>query len=129
VNAKKILIAAVTAMALLVVAGVAYANGGSGDEGDGSYKGSIAAPEQGGPSLQELAKIDRATAERDALKPVPGTVEETDLEVENGSVVYGVEIAGNDGKTYDVKVDAGNGEILSQQIVVVDGSGDNEDAD
>ena len=127
---KKILIAAVAAMALLVVAGVAYANGGgSGDEGDGSYKGSIAAPEPGGPSLQELAKIDRATAEQDALDAVPGTVEETDLEVENGSVVYGVEIAGNDGKTHDVKVDAGNGKILSQQVDGADEPGDTEDAD
>jgi hypothetical protein len=79
VNAKKILIAAVAAMALLVVAGVAYANGGSGGEGDGSYKASIAVPKQGGPSLQELAEIYQATAEHDAPKAVPGTVKETIL--------------------------------------------------
>jgi len=70
-----------------------------------------------------------ATAEHDAPKAVPGTVKETDLEVESGSVVYGVEVAGNDDKTHDVKVDAGNRQILSQQIDGADEPGDPEDAD
>lgn len=107
-----------------------------------SYKGSIQAPsEQGeqnesadgneGPDnesaddqqetnesqqLQSLAKIDRTAAEQAALKAVPGTMKETDLESENGFVVYGVEVAGDDGKTHDVKVDAGTGEVLHQQV-------------
>jgi hypothetical protein len=35
-------------------------------------------------------------------------------------VVYGVEVAGNDGKTHEVKVDAGNAQILSQQVLAAD---------
>jgi uncharacterized membrane protein YkoI len=130
VNAKKVLLGAMVVMALLGVAGVAYANsGGSADEGDGSYKGSVAAPPENGPSLQELARIDRGAAEKAALDAVPGTVKETELEAENGSVVYGVEVAGNDGKTHDVKVDAGNGEILSQQVDGADEPANTEEAD
>ncbi len=78
--------------------------------------------------LKSLAKIDRSTAEQATLKAVPGTVKETDLEVENGFVVYGVEVAGNDGKTHDVKVDAGNAKVLHQQVDGADGPRDSEDA-
>ncbi|MBA2344255.1 MAG: PepSY domain-containing protein [Rubrobacter sp.] len=117
--------------------------GSSAQEEQPSYKGSIAAPEEQGSDanegneaqdneaadeqeqgnettesrqLESLAKIDQATAELAALKAVPGTVKNTELENENGFVVYGVEIAGNDGKTHDVKVDAGNAEVLHQDV-------------
>ena len=117
--------------------------GSSTQEEQPSYKGSIAAPEEQGSDanegneaqdneaadeqeqgnettesrqLESLAKIDQATAELAALKAVPGTVKNTELENENGFVVYGVEIAGNDGKTHDVKVDAGNAEVLHQDV-------------
>jgi hypothetical protein len=64
-----------------------------------------------------LARIDRTAAEQAALKAVPGTVLETELEADdNGYVVYDVEVAGNDGKSHDVKGDAGNGEILDQGL-------------
>jgi uncharacterized membrane protein YkoI len=137
VNAKKALIAVAATMGLLVGAGVAYANSSSGEdeEADGSYKGSIAAPDQSGASLQELANIDQAAAEKAALEVVPGTVLETELEADddNRYVVYDVEVAGDDGKTYDLEVDAGNGEILNQgleeDVDEADGSADTEDAD
>jgi uncharacterized membrane protein YkoI len=48
---------------------------------------------------------------------VPGTVHETELETsDNGYVVYDIEIAGDDGNNHEVKVDAGNGEILHQDL-------------
>jgi uncharacterized membrane protein YkoI len=134
VNAKKALIAVAAVMGLLVGAGVAYAaNGSPGDEAeDASYKGSIAASDLNEPSPQELAKIDQAAAEKAALDAVPGTVLETELEAD-GYVVYDVEVAGDDGKTHDLRVDAGNGEILHQgleeQAAEADGPGDAEDAD
>ena len=90
-----------------------------------SYTGSIKAPaegqgeDEGGAESQKpqgLAKIDQTAAEQAALKAAPGTARETDLQSENGFVVYGVEVAGNDGKTHDVKVDAGNGRVLHQQV-------------
>jgi Peptidase propeptide and YPEB domain len=133
VNAKKALIAVAATMGLLFGAGVAYANSSPGDEeGDGSYKGSIAAPDQSGASLRELANIDQAAAEKAALEAVPGRVLETELEAE-GYVVYDVEVAGEDGKTHDLEVDAGNGEILDQgleeDVDEADGPTDTEDAD
>ena len=137
-NVKKALIAVVATMGLLFGTGVAYANSssfGEDEEADGSYKGSIAAPDQSGASLQELANIDQAAAEKAALEVVPGTVLETELEADddNRYVVYDVEVAGDDGKTYDLEVDAGNGEILNQgleeDVDEADGSADTEDAD
>jgi hypothetical protein len=47
-------------------------------------RGSVPAPDQNGPSLQELVKIDRAAAEQAALKAVPGTVLETELKEADG---------------------------------------------
>jgi uncharacterized membrane protein YkoI len=102
--------------------------GSSTQEEQPSYQGSIAAPEGQGDEaaessqLESLAKIDQATAEQAALKAVPGTVKNTELENENGFVVYGVEINGNDGQTHDVKVDAGNAEVLHQDV---DGADEN----
>ena len=120
-NVKKVLITMVAIMVLLVGAGVAYANSSSSetttgdDEGDDSYKGSVSAPAHNEASLQKLAKIDQAAAEQAALKAVPGTVHETELETsDNGYVVYDIELAGKDGNNHEVKVDAGNGEILHQ---------------
>jgi uncharacterized membrane protein YkoI len=111
---KKLLLALAAAMALLV-GGAAYAAEG-GDEED-TYRGSISAPGQDESSLQELAKTDQAAAEQAALEAVPGTVHETELETsDNGYVVYDIEIAGEDGKNHEVKVDAGNGEILHQDL-------------
>ena len=134
-DAKKALIAVVATMGLLFGTGVAYANSssfGEDEEADGSYKGSIAAPDQSGASLQELANIDQAAAEKAALEAVPGTVLETELEAD-GYVVYDVEVAGDDGKTHDLEVDAGNGEILDQgleeDVDEADGPADTEDAD
>ncbi len=138
-NVKKVLITMVAIMVLLVGAGVAYANSSSSetttgdDEGDDSYKGSISAPAHNEASLQKLAKIDQAAAEQAALKAVPGTVHETELETsDNGYVVYDIEVAGDDGKSHEVKVDAGNGEILHQDLedeADESDAGESEDSD
>ena len=129
----------VAIMVLLVGAGVAYANSSSSetttgdDEGDDSYKGSVSAPAHNEASLQKLAKIDQAAAEQAALKAVPGTVHETELETsDNSYVVYDIEVAGNDGKSHEVKVDAGNGEILQQDLedeADESNAGESEDSD
>jgi uncharacterized membrane protein YkoI len=62
-----------------------------------------------------LAKIDKAAAEKAALDAVPGEVRQTELEDSDGFVVYEVEVAGNDGKSYGVVVDAGNGRVLARE--------------
>jgi len=72
--------------------------------------------------LQQMAKITAQEAVRVALAAVPGDaskkkVTETELEVENDFLVYGVEIRvdGQKGER-DVTVDAGNGKVLAQEI-------------
>ncbi len=72
--------------------------------------------------LQSLAKIDQKAAEQAALQEVPGTVKDAELGNENGSVVWEVEVAGNDGTLYEVKVDAGNGQVLHQETEDDEGS-------
>jgi uncharacterized membrane protein YkoI len=129
------------AMVVLVGAGVAYAaNNGSSemtirdDEADDSYKGSVSVAGKNESSLHKLANIDQAAAEQVALKAVPGTVHETELETsDNGYVVYDIEIAGDDGKDHEVTVDAGNGKVLQQDLEEEaeesDGRGHTEAAD
>jgi uncharacterized membrane protein YkoI len=120
----KVLIALLAAMVVFVGAGVAYASNSSSqttigdeDDADDAYQGSISAPGQNESSLQKLANIDKAAAEQAALKAVPGTVHEAELETsDNGYVVYDIELAGKDGNNHEVKVDAGNGEILHQDL-------------
>ena len=75
-------------------------------------------------ALQSLATVSQQQAEQAALVTVPGTVAQTDLDAENGFVVYSVEINGADGTVTEVKVDAGNGTVLDQQV-----GGDGETAD
>jgi len=74
--------------------------------------------------LSKLAKITSDQAEKDALDEVPGKVIETELENENGNVVYAVEIDTGSG-IKEVKVDAGNGSIL----LVEDDDDDDDDDD
>jgi len=60
-------------------------------------------------ALQAMATISSAEAEAAALVANPGTtVVKTELDNENGVLVYGVELSNGT----DVKVDAGNGQIL-----------------
>ena len=112
----------------LLGANVAQAGGnGGGSADDPALNGSVAAPaeQEGGAetdaseaaesaSLEALATLSPADAKAAALAAVPGTAARPELENENGSVVYGVEVTQADGTVVDVKVDAGNGDILAQ---------------
>jgi uncharacterized membrane protein YkoI len=136
VYVKKVLLAVAVAMVVLVGAGVAYGanNSSSETDEDESYKGSVSVAGKNESSLPKLAKIDEAAAEQVALKAVPGTVHETELETsDNGYLVYEIEIAGEDGKGHEVTVDAGNGKVLYQHLEEAadepDGRGDTEAAD
>ncbi|AKX94260.1 PepSY domain-containing protein [Neomoorella thermoacetica] len=64
-------------------------------------------------ALQARAKITADAAKSAALKAVPGTVKKVALDNENGNLVYSVEIQAASG-SIDVKVDAGNGQVLAQ---------------
>jgi len=78
----------------------------------------------------EMAKISLDSAVNAALQAVPGQVLGTELENENGYLVYGVEILKADRQIADVKVDAGYGKILKIDIGQNDNDGnEGEDSD
>jgi uncharacterized membrane protein YkoI len=113
-----LLLAVAVAMVVLVGAGAAYGANNSSSEADEdeAYKGSVSVAGKNEPYLHELANIDEA-AEQGALKAVPGTVHETELETsDKGYLIYDIEIAGDDGKEHEVTVDAGNGKVLHQDL-------------
>lgn len=67
-------------------------------------------------SLEGLATISGADAETAATAAVPGsTVNSVELGNENGSVVYEVDMTDANGQPVEVKVDAGNGDVLDTE--------------
>ncbi|WP_391207109.1 PepSY domain-containing protein [Psychrobacillus sp. L4] len=70
--------------------------------------------------LQAKAKLTSDEAQVIALKEVPGTVNKSELEDEDGVVVYGFEVKTASGDVKDVKVDAVSGKIVKVEA-------DNED--
>ncbi|WLR52053.1 PepSY domain-containing protein [Bacillus tianshenii] len=89
--------------------------------------------EQEAARLQKEAKLTVAESEAIALKEVPGTVVDTELEDEDGIVVYGVEIETKDGTAKDVKIDAVTGKVLkidtNDEDEQEDGSVEEEDGE
>lgn len=65
--------------------------------------------------LEKVAKIDTKAAEAAATGKVPGKVIESELEEEDGNVVFDVEVEAAAGKITEVTVDAGNGKVLAQE--------------
>ncbi len=66
--------------------------------------------------LAAMAKISQADAEKAAVASVGASsdaVRETELEVEDGCLVYEVGVKGSDSKVREIMVDAGDGKILS----------------
>ncbi len=77
-----------------------------------NYTASIKVPENISDSnLSKLAKITPEQANQSALKAIGGNVTSISLECENGYLVYSVTVSKNN-TLYQVKVDAGNGNIL-----------------
>jgi len=61
--------------------------------------------------LQAKAELTSDEAQAIALKEVPGTVKKSELEDEDGIVVYGFEIQSTNG-VQDVKIDAATGKVV-----------------
>ena len=131
---RKLIVGAAAAVLVLGGGGAAIAaqqGALPGQEDDPNITGTVSAPggnegaeghenegqdNEAGGQFEGLARIDRAAAEKAALGAVPGEVKETELENENGFVVYEVEVAGKDGELHEVVVDAGNGKVLAQEV-------------
>ncbi|MBD7909049.1 PepSY domain-containing protein [Sporosarcina sp. Sa3CUA8] len=51
-----------------------------------------------------------------ALQQVPGHVVKAELEYDQGTVIYEIEIRTHDGQKYEVKVDANTGNVLRVKL-------------
>lgn len=76
-------------------------------------------------TLKSMAKISEEQAKAAALKVIPGKVTEISLDNEDGNVVYSVEVKTTK-NVVEVKVDAGNGQVLAQENDKSDDSDQNE---
>ncbi|MDQ3710679.1 MAG: PepSY domain-containing protein [Acidobacteriota bacterium] len=78
--------------------------------------------------LAKQAKITIEQARKIALERVAGTITEEEIEMENGILVYSIEIRDANGKTQDVEVDAKTGEIVRVELEDEDDEDDDDDA-
>ena len=79
--------------------------------------------------LAKQAKITEEEATKTALEKVPGTVNEVELEDEDGTIVYGFEIVSTDGTQQDVKVDAQTGKIVKVEADDEENGEENDEAE
>ena len=78
--------------------------------------------DEDGDDDEDLSEADRASvkisikdAKVIALGRVPGKIMDAELEKERGRLQYAFDILGDDGKTYDVEIDAITGEVLQAE--------------
>ena len=97
-----------------LVLGLAVAGASFADSDEAEVRGgTIRIEDQAEADFPALAKITHDQAVQKALAAVQGQVLKTELEDENGFLVYGVEVVTADKTIVDVKVDAGSGEVLA----------------
>lgn len=77
--------------------------------------------------LEKEAKLTLDESIATALKEVDGKVTESELEDENGVVVYGIEIVDADGLQHDVKIDAKTGKVVKVDVDDDDETDDDDD--
>jgi hypothetical protein len=115
----------------LTIGGLSFAK----SDREGLREGTIRPGHQSEADFPSLAKVTPDQAVQSALGAENGKVLKTELENENGFLVYGVEIVTADKSIVDVKVDAGSGKVLAKDRDTDDEngrsgrSGDREDRD
>lgn len=100
------------------LAGAAFTSASlqAGSEKSAAVAGSIrVADRPSAATLPSLAKIDLVAATKAALASVPGHVLKAELEVEEGSLVYSVEIVGANAAITEVHIDAGDARVLGTE--------------
>jgi uncharacterized membrane protein YkoI len=114
----------------MVMAGLIALGGTFASAQQANPAGSIQIKNEEEAGFAGMAKISMDSAINAALKEVQGKALKAELENENGSLVYGVEIAKTDHQLFDVKVDAGDGKILKVENDQKDKEGhEREDSD
>lgn len=74
--------------------------------------------------LEKKAEISKEEAITISLEEVPGKAVQTELEDEDGKTVYEVDVKAEDGKMWDLEINAGNGDVLQKET---DDDGRDED--
>jgi uncharacterized membrane protein YkoI len=98
-------------MGALVVVGVGFAKSDGGDVREGT----IRIENQVEADFPAMARIKTDQAIQAALRAVQGRILKTELENEDGFLVYGVEVVTPSKTIMDVKVDAGTGKVLAME--------------
>ncbi len=98
----------------LLVAGLAFSGAVFAKSDDSEvHDGTIVLDEHVEADFPALAKLTFDQAAQNALDAVQGQILKTELEDENGFLVYGVEVVTADRAIVEVKVDAGSGKVLA----------------
>ena len=98
----------------VLVIGLALAGASLAKSDDSGVRdGTIRIENQVEADFPALAKITWNQAVQKAVGAVHGQVLKTELEDENGFLVYGIEVVTADKAIVDVKVDAGSGKVLA----------------
>jgi uncharacterized membrane protein YkoI len=114
---RTLIAVAALAVAGTLAGGVAYAIGSSDDDSPAEKRSERVFTE----AHQDDAAVSQEGAESAALRSQPGTVLESELEAEGGSLIWEVEI--DDGnQIHEVTVDARTGEVLGGEIEGADGA-------
>jgi uncharacterized membrane protein YkoI len=87
-----------------------------GDDDRGEDRGDDDPTAEQAASLRDGAAVGQEDAEATARAEAPGTIHRTEIEDEDGRVVWDVEIDGDDGSRHDIQVDATSGEIVEHDI-------------
>ncbi|MCX4845176.1 PepSY domain-containing protein [Streptomyces sp. NBC_00893] len=115
---RKFVIAAVTA-AVLVGGTAATAVAFADDDGhDRETRSSVKSGATARTGVEEAVTA--------AVKAVPGTVTEAELDDEDGGLVWELDVYGSDKVWHDVTVDAGNGKVLGKHVSDDEGDDDRD---
>ncbi len=107
----------VLAVGAVAAASALFASGaGKGDAGErakAATKASIAVAKETNAKLVDMAKVSLQDAITAALAKVPGKAWKAELEAEDGSLIFTIQVVDQDGKWQEIAVDAGNGSVLN----------------
>jgi uncharacterized membrane protein YkoI len=78
--------------------------------------GSIPTKDKTKKDYHNIATVTLGDAVAAALAKVPGKAVEAELDSEQGALIYEVKVIGDDGSTHKLDVDAGNKEILKDDV-------------
>ncbi|MGW0665534.1 PepSY domain-containing protein [Streptomyces sp. NPDC002746] len=112
---RKIVIATVTA-AVLVGGGAATAVALAGSGSASGTSGTSSTSGTSGTASRDSARVTVGDAAGAAVRAVPGTVTEAELDEEDGRLVWELDVYGSDRAWHDVTVDPGSGKVIGKHV-------------